>query len=99
MSPDVSDEIIHMWQAFKRVSSELRSLQNPEGNINSAILDGIMHVDSRDIPSICALSNFLKFMVHCKTDDGLLQPTERRFMEWYRVAPIGASRQLVLSRL
>jgi hypothetical protein len=84
---DISKEISVMWGAFKRLSSVVPMLENPEGEINCSILDQVVTAtrdSSRvDVVSLSAFGNYLKFMLSSQKDGVLFQPTEQTFRDWY----------------
>ena len=79
----VSDEILCMWQAYQRMLSVWPMIENPEGQLNCAIIDNVSQGKMITPESVAAFGNYVKFMMS-STKLGILQhPTEQSFTEWY----------------
>ena len=83
---DISKEIATMWEAYHRISTIFETHNNPETEINCAIIDVIVKTkigSPGDAKSISAFGNHLKFMVGSKKNGILQSPTESVFNDWY----------------
>jgi hypothetical protein len=81
----LDQDILCMWNAYTHVNAMLKDSANPEGQVNSAILDVIAKSPMQNVSSdIAAFGNYIKFMMHSHKDGTLKFPCESTFNSWYK---------------
>jgi hypothetical protein len=80
---DIPKEITTMWNAYKQLSNVWPTLKNPEGEINSCVLDVIVETSDPQFLSLTAFGIYLKFILSSHKNGVLLPPTKDVFDAWY----------------
>jgi hypothetical protein len=81
----LEQEILKMYSAYQKVVLLCSKFENPEGQINSSILDVIAKSQTIDAANVdlAAFGNYIKFMLYSQTMVGISFPTQAAFNSWY----------------